>query len=312
MRHETFLRIKAAEDGAGERWITAWATTPSEDLAGDIVSPTGAEYELPVPLLAYHKHDQPVGAVTEAHVTEHGIRVRAKLTKGVRLADELWALIKDGAVAAVSIGFQALKSSPLASGGLLFERWRWLELSLTPTPCNVDARITAVGKMQAFGSTTPSPAEPAAPAAPAAPASMLNPILEEQHRALELGGNESDALAASIRAAAKLLPCGIADLVDIRRSCADVNGKTFRLTDALGNELATVTKGGAIKLAPGVLATGEPPTAKAAPQGLTSAQRAEVGEMLVELSQIISGTIRKEGLTPLRKRIEQLEKSHEH
>lgn len=298
-RHQTFLRIKAAEDGDGERWITAWATTPSEDLMGDVVSPAGAVYQLPIPLLAYHKADSPVGVVTEANVSERGIRVRAKLTRGVRLADELWALIKDGAVGAVSLGFQALKSSPLASGGLLYERWRWLELSLTPTPCNVDARITAVGKMQAFGSTTPSPAEPAAPAAPAAPSQALSPILAAQANALEIGGNESDALAASIRAAAKMLPPEVADLVDVGRSSSDPLGKTFYLASRLGTELATVTKGGEIKLAPGVLE----PTSKATEKGLTAAQRAEVGEMLVQLSRIIT----KEGLTPLRERVARLE-----
>lgn len=149
-RHETFLRVKSAESSDGERWITAWASTPDEDLAGDIVSPTGAKYQLPIPLLAFHKTDSPVGVVTEAHVSDKGIRVRAKLTKGVALADEVWALVKDGAIGAVSIGFKALKSKPLKSGGLLFEAWRWLELSLTPVPCNSNARIISVGKSIAY------------------------------------------------------------------------------------------------------------------------------------------------------------------
>jgi len=157
-RHETFLRVKQAESSDGERWITAWASTPDEDLAGDVVSPTGAQYQLPIPLLAYHKTDSPVGVVTEAHVSERGIRVRAKLSKGVRLADEVWQLVKDGAIAAVSIGFRALKSKPLPSGGLLFESWRWLELSLTPVPCNPGARIVSVGKAIAYATTPEAPA----------------------------------------------------------------------------------------------------------------------------------------------------------
>lgn len=166
-RHETFLRVKSAESSDGERWITAWASTPDEDLAGDIVSPTGAQYQLPIPLLAYHKHDSPVGVVTEAHVSQAGIRIRAKLSKGVALADEVWALVKDGAIGAVSIGFRALKSKPLKSGGLLFEAWRWLELSLTPVPCNSNARIISVGKSIAYasGQDAPPVAPPVAPPA---------------------------------------------------------------------------------------------------------------------------------------------------
>lgn len=163
-RHETFLRVKSAESSDGERWITAWASTPDEDLVGDIVSPTGAKYQLPIPLLAYHKHDCPVGVVTEAHVSAAGIRIRAKLSQGVALADEVWQLVKDGAIGAVSIGFRAIKSKPLKSGGLMFEAWRWLELSLTPVPCNPNALIVSVGKSIAYASdlqTAPMAEDPA-------------------------------------------------------------------------------------------------------------------------------------------------------
>lgn len=300
-RHETFLRIKATEADDGERWLTAWATTPSEDLAGDIVSPAGAVYQLPIPLLAYHKTDSPVGVVTEAHVSERGIRVRAKLTRGVRLADELWQLIKDGAVAAVSIGFQALKSKPLASGGLLFERWRWLELSLTPTPCNPDAVITTVGKMQAFGASGSTIPRPTAPAVPAAPRS----ILRSAYRLAAVGGAEPrDRRYAMYDAAVECLPADMRWRAAVTRFEADKNKGTVTFRDDEGEVFATVHDDGTVT-EPGQTRTQEA-TKQTTPQRLSAAQRAEVGEMLVELSGIISGVV-KEALIPLRERIEQLE-----
>lgn len=289
MQHQTFLRIKAAEGSDGERWITAWATTPSEDLVGDVVDPAGAVYELPVPLLAYHKHDQPVGAVTEAHVTERGIRVRAKLSRGVQLADELWTLIKDGAVNAVSIGFRALKSTPLPSGGLKYERWRWLELSLTPVPANPDATIITVGKMMAYGEARTEPDAP------------MPSILRSADRMAKLEGrDERERYYAMFDAALERVPAELRYLADVGRCDADSRAGTFTFLDEDAKPFATVHDCGSVTLPEDEIGK------RAVPQGLNARQRAEVGEMLVELSEIISG-VTKEALTPLRKRIEQLE-----
>lgn len=143
-RHVTYLTVKGVSRD-GERWIEGWATTPAQDRIGDIVAPEGAVYSLPLPLLFAHKHDEPIGSVVEASVTRAGIRIRAKLTAGVARAEEVWKLIQDGALTAVSIGFQALKSTPLSTGGLRFDQWSWHELSVVSVPANPDARIS-VGK----------------------------------------------------------------------------------------------------------------------------------------------------------------------
>ncbi len=143
-RHVTYLQVKAVER-ADARWIEGWATTPAEDRMGDVVLPEGAVYRLPLPLLFAHKHDEPIGSVAEAFVTKAGIRIRAKLTAGVARAEEVWRLLNDGALTAVSIGFGVLKSSPLPNGGLRFDKWDWHELSVVSVPANSEARIS-VGK----------------------------------------------------------------------------------------------------------------------------------------------------------------------
>lgn len=146
-RHVTYLTVKAFEQ-EGERIITGWATTSTPDLVGDVVVPEGAKFRLPVPLLAFHNHSLPIGSVFWAEVTRAGIRIKARLTKGVQKAEEVWRLIQDGAINAVSIGFQAIESKPHGKGRR-FDSWAWNELSVVAVPCNPEARI-AIGKSAAY------------------------------------------------------------------------------------------------------------------------------------------------------------------
>lgn len=155
--HQTFLAVKALEREDG-RWIEGWATTGREDRVGDIVVPEGATYALPLPLLFAHKHDEPIGSVVRAEVTKAGIRIRAKLTEGVARAEEVWKLLQDGALTAVSIGFQALKHSALPSGGLRFDKWEWHELSVVSVPANPDARISVAKCVAVTAKEAPMPA----------------------------------------------------------------------------------------------------------------------------------------------------------
>lgn len=285
-RYETFLRVKAAESG-GERWLTAWATTGDEDLAGDVVSPRGAVFELPLPLLAYHKHDSPVGVVTEAHVSEKGIRVRARVSKGVQLADEIWTLVRDGAIGAVSVGFVALKSKPLASGGLLFEAWRWLELSLTPTPANQNARIISVGKALAYASTNARSIAVPRASQPARPKSILR---SADRLALLGGADERQRMYAQFDAAVAHLPLELRGRAAVTRCFPDYEQGTVAFTDPAGRPLATVADDGAVIL-PDQPQTKHAAPKQAAPDGLSPAQRAEIMQMLKNLAKVVGKRI---------------------
>lgn len=147
MNYATLLRIKAVESG-GERFVEGFASTPQQDKVGDVVTPDGARYELPLPLLAFHDHAAPIGAVVSATVSKAGIRIRAKLTQGVNKADELWELIRDGAMS-LSIGFRPIKQTPLPAGGYRFDEWRWHELSVVSVPAGEGTRVS-VAKCMAF------------------------------------------------------------------------------------------------------------------------------------------------------------------
>lgn len=140
--------VKAVDEE--KREITGIASTPGTDRMGDIVVPAGAKFNLPIPLLWQHNHDQPIGQVVSAKVTDGGIEIVARLAKidapsqlSARL-EEAWQSIKAGLVRGLSIGFKPLKYAFLDEGGIEFSEWDWYELSAVTIPANAEASITSI------------------------------------------------------------------------------------------------------------------------------------------------------------------------
>lgn len=84
------------------------------DLGGDVLEPgalTKTVSERPqVPILWQHDPHEPIGVGTLA-VDGHGLKVNGKLTLGVRRAEEARALMRDGALGGLSIGYQTVKKA---------------------------------------------------------------------------------------------------------------------------------------------------------------------------------------------------------
>ena len=145
------LQIKSVTDTEDERLITGIATTPSTDRDDDILEPTGAKFALPIPLLWQHNHNQPIGEVIQATITEKGIEIVAKIAKIADdgklkdRIDEAWQSIKSGLVKCLSVGFKIKEYNYLESSwGLHIKEWEWYELSVVTIPANADAVITSV------------------------------------------------------------------------------------------------------------------------------------------------------------------------
>lgn len=170
------MTIKAVDEDARE--ITGIASTIATDRVGDVVMPEGAEFKLPIPLLWQHRHDQPIGQVVSAKVTDKGIEIKAKLVKvdapsqlSARL-DEAWHSIKSGLVRGLSIGFIGKEYSYNDNGGVNFLRWDWTELSAVTIPANAEAGITAIKSLDkeqraALGNSVDSESKPAGASAKA-------------------------------------------------------------------------------------------------------------------------------------------------
>lgn len=154
-RAYSLLTVKSIDES--KRTITGVASTPTVDRVGDSVNPMGAQFKTPMPLLLYHQSDKPVGTVDFAKPTKNGIPFTASLPIVAESGalkdrvDEAWQSIKYKLIAAVSIGFRALKDGVelLKDGGLQFNSWEWLELSLVSVPANPDAVIQSFKSLDA-------------------------------------------------------------------------------------------------------------------------------------------------------------------
>lgn len=144
-RHETGRIVKA--EGLPTGVITAIASDATPDLYNDVVVPEGAEPPVPgvrqCPVLFAHDATEPVGSATWwLDTAARCIRCRITFATTAR-AQEIYQLVRDGAISAVSVGFDSLQSAPRKDGGRTYEKWRLLEISLVSVPANPSARITS-------------------------------------------------------------------------------------------------------------------------------------------------------------------------
>lgn len=167
------LKVKAVTDDGETRTITGIASTPKQDRDNDILDMVGAKFALPIPLLWQHNHNQPIGEVTDATVTDEGIEITATIVKIAEegtlknRTDEAWQSIKSGLVKCLSIGFRPLEYNYLEdSWGLHIKEWEWYELSAVTVPANPDAVITSVKKIKQAFSDAQNPAPTPLNAAP--------------------------------------------------------------------------------------------------------------------------------------------------
>jgi len=132
--------------------VTGMASTPTPDRSRDIVEPLGAVFEIPMPLLWMHGSDKPVGTVSFAKATKKGLPFETEIPRVTEPGnlkdriDEALQSLKYKLITAVSIGFRPLEDGMefLDNGGIRFNSWEWLELSLVTVPANPEARIEVV------------------------------------------------------------------------------------------------------------------------------------------------------------------------
>jgi HK97 family phage major capsid protein/HK97 family phage prohead protease len=130
-----------------KRIIEGIASTPAVDSYQTILEPQGAEFKLPLPVLYQHNSRQPIGKVIDAKVSKDGIRVRLQIAKAgvTEFIDEAWALIREGLVRGLSVGFDPIEETfDKTFQGIRFTKWRWLELSTVTIAANTDATMTSV------------------------------------------------------------------------------------------------------------------------------------------------------------------------
>jgi HK97 family phage prohead protease len=122
-----------------------------EDMGHDVVMPGAFSQSLAkrgvraIKMLWQHQPHQPIGTWMSIKEDSHGLYVRGRLNLGVQRAQELLALLREGAVDGLSIGFKTEKASRDRKTGLRYlskvDLW---EISLVTFPMLPQARVTSV------------------------------------------------------------------------------------------------------------------------------------------------------------------------
>ena len=152
MRKVFQLNLKNLEQD--ERSFSGYGSTfGNVDRVGDIVEKGAfaksldkhtADGTMPAMLLHHDMH-RPIGVWTKMEEDEKGLAVEGKLTKGVRDADEAYALLKDGALHSMSIGYRVVREEyDRKSGVNHLHEISLHELSLVTIPANAAAIVGGV------------------------------------------------------------------------------------------------------------------------------------------------------------------------
>lgn len=151
------VATRRAEDGAEIGLFEGLAATfGNRDLVGDVIEPGAFRASLARPervkMLWQHDPRAPIGVWERIDETADGLAVRGRLVLEVQRAREALALLKAGAVDALSIGFSVPR------GGAVFDREKALrritrielwEVSVVTFPANQRARIARVKAREA-------------------------------------------------------------------------------------------------------------------------------------------------------------------
>ena len=106
----TFKKLNPEEDDS-PLVIEGEASTKDMDRMRDIIDPKAWQadgalkgYKNNPIILAYHRHDKPIGRATEVTPTKNGLNIKAQISKA---ATEVYSLIQEGILKAFSVGFIA-------------------------------------------------------------------------------------------------------------------------------------------------------------------------------------------------------------
>ena len=104
-----------------------------------------------VPMLWQHNTRQPIGVYSEVREDDHGLCVEGEINMDVQLGREAHALMKQGALTGLSIGYDTVREEWDNAGMLrkLFKVDLW-EISPVTFPAGDTARVTSVKSIEAL------------------------------------------------------------------------------------------------------------------------------------------------------------------
>jgi Escherichia/Staphylococcus phage prohead protease len=144
------FEVKRAPDGEG-RFSGLAAVFGNIDRTRDIIEPGAFAKSLrrrpagKIKLLAFHNPDEPIGVIDRLEETDKGLAMDARLARGVQRADEVYELMKMGALDSLSIGYTTKQSTRDPKTGVRrLKEIELFEVSVVSMPANEAAAITLV------------------------------------------------------------------------------------------------------------------------------------------------------------------------
>jgi HK97 family phage prohead protease len=163
-RFELITRIKITKSTAGERTITCVASTGSVDRGGDTIDQSGWKLDSyrknPVILWAHDYTAMPIAKASKVAVENNALVATIVFPEvgTSTFSDKAWALVQQGVLNAVSVGFVPLSFEPRQNGGLHFTSQELLEISIVPVPANSQALLDGRPLVTAGRSAAPGAA----------------------------------------------------------------------------------------------------------------------------------------------------------
>lgn len=146
------FETKSAEDN-DDLIIKGYANTVTKDRAGDVITNDFwkgnhalKDYKKNPVILAYHNHSKPIGKAIDFEVTDRGLLITARISKG---AGDVYHLIKDGVLSAFSIGFVIDDAEYNKDDDTYYiKKGRIHETSVVSVPCNQDSLFQVSKSME--------------------------------------------------------------------------------------------------------------------------------------------------------------------
>lgn len=125
------------------------------DFGGDVMLPGSITKSLSgkssIPMLMFHKHDRPAGVWTGFNETSDGLLVKGRFAMSTRQGKEAHSLVKDGALAGLSVGLNNVKAKFVGQNRHIHEA-NVHEISLVTVPMNERTQVLSVKTADALAS----------------------------------------------------------------------------------------------------------------------------------------------------------------
>lgn len=138
------LKASVSVDDAGTITGMAWPFGTPDRMGDEIMPGAFKGAKAPLPLLAFHRPDDPIGVWESISETPKGLAVSGRLLiEDLPRAREVRALVTSGAVTGLSIGFMTKSASARRGGGRTIKSVELVEISLVSVPAHPGARVSS-------------------------------------------------------------------------------------------------------------------------------------------------------------------------